>query len=372
VQRHFRTLDVALTLAGPEEVIGPIVAAYARFVRPEQGSLTVTWSENGLHLGGRNHPPIAGVEPTLQVYHRLLGLLLRRIGSHAMLHAAALTSPDIGDAFLLAGSSGHGKTSLSLELARRGCGFLGDDLAPLDLERREIHPYPRAVGIRPHGGATIPAAFREAALVPSVPSLFGKSLVDVGRVLGESALHPGPAPLRRVIVLGGRAAGPPAVTGVQVGCRAHDASAVGDRLAAISGVEVLGREARADLVQWTLRVDHAGFPTEALSRLLAEDAVVFSEKFWGDGPDFEAVPRATPIRRRVAAETLARELLNRAPDGALLRRYRGDLPGLFLDLAGALRDAQCWRVEVGRFEETADVVEGLLRSPVQCSWSRLQ
>jgi hypothetical protein len=35
---------------------------------------------------------------------------------------------------------------------------------------------------------------------------------------------------------------------------------------------------------------------------------------------------------------------------------------MFLDLAGALRDAECWQVTVGRFQETADLIEGIARS----------
>ena len=76
-----------------------------------------------------------------------------------------------------------------------------------------------------------------------------------------------------------------------------------------------------------------------------------------------AVPKATPVKRLEAAELLGRELLNRRVGGDLLARYDGNLSLLFMDLAGALRDAACWRIRVGDMQKTADLIEQLVRTP---------
>ena len=67
-----------------------------------------------------------------------------------------------------------------------------------------------------------------------------------------------------------------------------------------------------------------------------------------------------PIKRREAAEFLARELLNRRESGRLLHRYGDSLTAFFLDLAGALREAACWKLAPGRYVETADLVQRLV------------
>ena len=52
-------------------------------------------------------------------------------------------------------------------------------------------------------------------------------------------------------------------------------------------------------------------------------------------------------------------MLNRRNGGRLLARHDGNVTTLFLHLAGALREASCWSVSVGRCGETADLIESL-------------
>jgi hypothetical protein len=53
-------------------------------------------------------------------------------------------------------------------------------------------------------------------------------------------------------------------------------------------------------------------------------------------------------------------MLNRRRGGRLLERYGGSVARLFFDLAGALREAACWRLRVGRSPDTAELVERLV------------
>ncbi|MDX1972642.1 MAG: hypothetical protein SFY68_08945 [Candidatus Sumerlaeia bacterium] len=51
---------------------------------------------------------------------------------------------------IILGGKGSGKTTLTLELLRRGWVSQCEDMIPIDLQTRLIHPYPRAFGIRYH------------------------------------------------------------------------------------------------------------------------------------------------------------------------------------------------------------------------------
>lgn len=81
----------------------------------------------------------------------------------AVLHAGAVAIDTAG--VLLVGAKGSGKTTLTLALAARGCGFLGDEMAALRLDTRELIPLRRSVSIRPGpGSARVDAAVRAAGL----------------------------------------------------------------------------------------------------------------------------------------------------------------------------------------------------------------
>ncbi|HKQ61883.1 MAG TPA: hypothetical protein VJS92_11355 [Candidatus Polarisedimenticolaceae bacterium] len=361
--RHFCILDVAISLSGPPAIVTPIATAYGRFAverRPADAIELIVESQSSAQVDGRSVRLLDELDPTLQVYQHFLNAVYDHLDSHVLLHAAAL-GDGAGGAFLLAAPGGHGKTSLTLELVQRGRRFLSDDFAPLDPLDGRIHPYPRTVGVLPVGGAPIPAAFRKAAEDPAVVKLLGKSLLDVGRVAGEQALAREPLPLRTVILLSGSAeAIAPVRSQLEVACRREAAETIETRLTAIPGVTIADRRETRDLRVWRIDLEHARGPTAALSRVLDHDGVLFSQKLWDAPPDFSAEPAAVPLRRREAAELLAREILNRRPSGRLLARYDGKLARLFVDLAAALRPARCWLVTAGRYAPTADLIEALV------------
>jgi hypothetical protein len=62
------------------------------------------------------------------------------------MHAAALRHRDC--AFLLIGRSGNGKSTTCWGLLHHGCGYLSDELAPIDLEQFMVQPYPHALCLK--------------------------------------------------------------------------------------------------------------------------------------------------------------------------------------------------------------------------------
>ena len=61
-------------------------------------------------------------------------------------HAAVLTSG--AAAVMLVGLPGGGKSTLTWALLHHGVGFLSDELAPVDLDTLEVHPYPRTLALK--------------------------------------------------------------------------------------------------------------------------------------------------------------------------------------------------------------------------------
>ena len=366
--RHFRILDTVASLSGPSEIIGPIVAAYERFgfesSGPGQGVRVAVRSGDPptLEADGRVVPLLPELDATLQVYQRFLEAVLDGFTSHAVLHAAALITPG-GDAVLLAAPAGHGKTTLTLELVSRGFGFLSDDYAPLDPSSSAVSPYPRRVGLRLEDTEHYPERIRRAAADPAAPRLFGKALLDVGGVLGEAMLATRPAPLRHVVLLTSRdpeAESPDSTTWLRLAARREASARISAALEEIDGVEIAEGQELSEIVLWQVRLHHERMPTEALSRVLEDEAIIVTEKYWEDRPDFSATPAKAPIKRRIASTLLGREMLNRRGNSRFPQRYDGSVTRMLLDLAEALRGAACWRVRVGRYRETADLIEELV------------
>lgn len=69
-------------------------------------------------------------------------------------HAAVLG--DENGAILLVAPSGTGKSTTALALAERGLRYLSDELAPVDVERGVVHPYPHALCLK----TALPARYR--------------------------------------------------------------------------------------------------------------------------------------------------------------------------------------------------------------------
>ncbi len=113
--------------------------------------------------------------------------VLRRVRTHFLVHAGAVAHR--GRALVLLGDSMWGKTTLVLELLRRGFHLLSDDLAAIERSRSRVHAFPRGLqirpetlellGIQPPGDATMPWTDK---LVVDVEALFP------GQVAAEAEL----------------------------------------------------------------------------------------------------------------------------------------------------------------------------------------
>jgi hypothetical protein len=118
--------------------------------------------------GGRPWP--AYEEALLDLFDRLVHALLARLlaGGVYAIHAGAVVYR--GAALVLAGPSGHGKTTLTLGLLRRGLGLLSDEFAIVEPATRQVLPYRRSLHVRP---GTLD-------LIPELRFLHGRSCYRLG------------------------------------------------------------------------------------------------------------------------------------------------------------------------------------------------
>jgi hypothetical protein len=92
------------------------------------------------------------LEAALQAFHSQLQLLVAEHSPHGVfVHAGVVQWKQ--RALVIPGTSFSGKTTLVLELLRRGASYLSDEYAVFDREG-QVHPYHRPLQVRlPEGGA---------------------------------------------------------------------------------------------------------------------------------------------------------------------------------------------------------------------------
>jgi hypothetical protein len=103
------------------------------------------------------------------------------------LHASAL---EFGSGVvILAGSSGNGKSTTCWAMTNNGFGYLSDELAPINLNTMQVHPFPHSLCLKSHppAGYELPETILDAG-----PTLHVSPL-DIATVVNE------PRPIRAVL-----------------------------------------------------------------------------------------------------------------------------------------------------------------------------
>ena len=119
-----------------------------------------------------------------------------------LLHGAAVVIR--GNAVLVSGHSGMGKSTLTAMLVRAGLPLLTEDLAPLKFSDHEFFILPGYPGLQLHADAVQRLDYSLVSCPPVYPGfpLDDKHWLDITRLAG--GFHPTPAPLRVVYILTGR------------------------------------------------------------------------------------------------------------------------------------------------------------------------
>ena len=294
-------------------------------------------------------------------YEVVLNAILASVRSHFLIHAGVVARDDHG--IVLAADSAHGKTTLVLELVRRGWKFLSDEMAALGRADGRVHPFPRSLRIRP--GTLELAGFPGAA--DGAAQWLGKLLLDIEEIQPESMGRT--AAISHVVVL----RDPAEVQDVNPDSPERELTVSVDRLddgllMAIRQIEGVA-EAQPDI--------GCGYPAIKLrtadrsrmsilsqievlcqeQRTLVLDVVKRKESH----PTFATPTRLQPIPRSKAVLELLRRFQGGHKSALLQQEFDGSSTHLFMELAGILAQADCYQLFVGPLGEMADLVCSLAR-----------
>lgn len=289
-------------------------------------------------------------------YDVVLNAILASVRSHFLIHAGVVAHDDRG--IVLAADSAHGKTTLVLELVRRGWKFLSDEMAALGRADGRVHPFPRSLRIRP--GTLELAGFGEAA--DGAPQWLDKLLLDIEEIqpgsMGQTAI------ISHIVVL----RDPADTQDVNPDSSERELTVSVDRLDDSLLMAVRQIEGVAEVLPDV----HRGYPAiklraagrsrmsilsqiEALCqerRTLVLDVVKRTES----RPTFAAPARLQPIPRSKAVLELLRRFQGGHKSALLQEEFDGSSTRLFMELAGILEQADCYHLFVGPLGEMADLI----------------
>jgi hypothetical protein len=292
-------------------------------------------------------------------YELLLNAVVTRVRSHIFIHAGVVRCG--GQGIILAADSNHGKTTLVMELVRRGCQFLSDDIAALGRTDRQVHPFPRSLRIRPGTLELIGCSHMAAR----APLWLGKLLVDIEDLrpasLGEAAAISHFVIVRDPAEAEGELPnGPERELGILVN-RWDEAFLRAVR--GIAGVTEVRTAVDHEYPLLWLRADRRMAVLSQIEALCQAQRILILDviKRVESHPSFAAPARLEAIPKSQAVRELLRRFQGGHNSALLQEEFGGSSTRLFMEIAALVGQASCHQLMVGPLHEMADLVYGLVR-----------
>jgi hypothetical protein len=290
-------------------------------------------------------------------YDGVLNAIVAGVRSHFLIHAGVVSHN--GQGIILAADSSHGKTTLVLELVRRGFKFLSDEMAALGRADRRVHPFPRSLRIRP--GTLELVGFPGAAV--GAPTWLGKLILDIEEIqpggMGQAA------PISHIVILRDPAepepeqsTGPERELGVLVD-RLDESLLAAVRQ--IKGVTEVRPDVERGYPTLRFRAVHRMSVLSQVEALCQEQQILVLDvsKRAESQPTFETPARLEAIPKSQAVLELLRRFQGGHKSALLQDEFGGSSTRLFMELAALIGQARCHQLFVGPLYEMADLVCGL-------------
>jgi len=281
--------------------------------------------------------------------------LLEQLDDYIVFHAGVVTRQ--GRAIVLYGQSGFGKTTLTLELLRRGYGFMSDEFCPLRISDCMIEPFERCVGLQK--SSPLYSIIDPRASFSLAPG--GKLFFDCADMFPSSAAQLCPPGIFIEIVgeIDSNTCPPGGVAlDIYMCC---DSSSVPDQLSSLPGVTISGPIMRGCYAVYRITAsERTGFVSR-FNSIWQENSndiyCVFPYK--GEIDTYDRMPQLCSVPAFEALTTLTSNIVNRAPNGRLLAAYDGKTSSLVMLLGGLLKNASFYSLQPGELAKTADLIDNL-------------
>ncbi|MBI2471527.1 MAG: hypothetical protein HYV59_09840 [Planctomycetes bacterium] len=286
-------------------------------------------------------------------YECVLSTIIARIQSHLLLHAGVVSRN--GQGVIILADSGFGKTTLVIELVKRGFKFLSDEMAALGRTDGRVHPFPRCLWIR-KGTLELTGIAQKST---NAPRWMGKTLLDIEDIVPGSYRET--TNVNHVIILHDDARPENGLQDISVLVERLDNSL----LACINEIEGVENVRVENMHGYPLIKCTAVRPTSTLAKI-----ELFCREFQtlmlnaGKGkehyPSFSSPARLEDIPKSEAVVSLLKRFQGGYMSKVLHDEFSGNSIPLFLELSAMIEGAKCYRLSVGPLKDMADLVCGVV------------
>lgn len=291
-------------------------------------------------------------------YECVINTMVTRVKSHLLLHAGVVSWN--GQGVIIIADTGYGKTTLVIELVKRGFHFLSDEMAALGRNDGKVHPFPRRLWIR-KGTLELAGLSQKCT---HAPVWMGKVIMDAEDILPGS--YGETTSINHIIALHDSA-------GSEGGLHnqaTQEISVLVERLdnsllARIGEIEGIGHVRVETVHGYPMIKCNAIRPTPALvtiESLCRKFRVLVLDVTKGAGhyPSFRLPASLKDIPKSEAVISLLKRYQGGYMSRLLHDEFGGNSIPLFLELSAMIEGAKCHRLSVGPLRDMANLVCGVV------------
>jgi GTPase SAR1 family protein len=350
--------------ADSSEIIERFARVYVRFIDKNPGDIDISFCIVRSSAHTRS--------PSLIVEHWLYELpdtdryiehaelivfrhLLEQLDDYIILHAGVVSRK--GRAIVMYGQSGFGKTTLTLELLRRGYDFMSDEFCPIRLSDFFIEPFERLIGLNRSSPFYSLADPKQRVLLASA----GKNFVDCADIFPYKPVEP----CRAVIFI--EISGtkdlqtcPPGGLALDINM-CSDSTTVPDALRRLPGVIISGPLMKRSYAAYRVTASDSTEFMCSFNQIWKENYHdIFSVfPYKGEIDTYDRTPVLRSVPAFEALTSLVSNIVNRSPTGRLIASHGGKTSSLVMLLGALLKGAACYSLQPGHLAKMADLIDNL-------------
>ena len=281
--------------------------------------------------------------------------LLEQLDDYIVLHAGVVSRE--GRAIVVYGQSGFGKTTLTLELLRRGYGFMSDEFCPIRLSDFLIEPFERLVGLKRSSPFYSLAGPQQRVFLASD----GKDFIDCADIFPCRPAEPCRAAIF-IEISGSKDSHtcPPGGVALDINM-SSDGTTVPDALRRLPGVTISEPLIKGSFVAYRVTASDSTAFMSSFNQIWKENSHdIFSVfPYKGEIDTYDRTPVLRSIPAFEALTSLVSNIVNRSPTGRLLASHEGKTSSLVMLLGNLLKDAACYSLQPGQLAKMADLIDNL-------------
>jgi len=354
--------------ADKPEIIQTVSFVYSRFVTFARTRIDVVCCiQRSPGTGRRPVMLLDGVLYELPDSERFIGHadlilfrhLLEQLTEFAVLHAAVVTRNN--RALVIYGQSGFGKTTLALELVRRGYGFMSDEFCSIRLSDFMIEPFERRVGLKPSSpffGRIDNAHLRYLASED-------KYFFDCSDIFACGVARPcKPAAFIEITAAIDADVCPPGGVVIDICMCVGSSDTVLSALESLPGVTLSQPLYKGSFTTYRVTAQDRQFFLNRFNRIWIDNSrEIFSiYPYRGEIETYDRTPVLRTVPPFNALTSIFANIVNRAPTGRLLAAHGGKTAPLIMRLGDALKESVCYSLQPGQLAKTADLIDNLAKT----------